>query len=65
MIKVNPNMCKGCELCVLNCPQKIIELSAEVNEKGYRTARQIDENKCTSCALCAIVCPDAAITVYN
>ena len=64
-IRVNNNLCKGCGLCIINCPKNILVLSETVNDKGHRTVVQIEENKCIGCALCGIVCPDSAITVYK
>ena len=34
-IKVDRDRCKGCELCVSACPQKIIGMSKEMNAKGF------------------------------
>lgn len=63
-IKVNENLCKGCEMCVNACPKKIIALSMDkINNKGYHPAMLIDEEKCVGCAACATMCPDVAITV--
>jgi 2-oxoglutarate ferredoxin oxidoreductase subunit delta len=56
--------CKGCELCVVACPQKSLGLSAELNAQGYHYAVLIQDN-CTGCTNCAMVCPDAVITVYR
>ena len=64
-IDVNEKFCKGCELCVANCPQDVITLAAErLNAKGYHPAELIKAG-CTGCGICAIVCPEAAITVYR
>ncbi|KAA6306042.1 4Fe-4S dicluster domain-containing protein, partial [termite gut metagenome] len=39
-IVVDTNRCKGCNLCVVACPLKIISLAKEVNVKGYNYAYQ-------------------------
>ncbi|MCL2121727.1 MAG: 4Fe-4S binding protein [Clostridiales bacterium] len=65
-ITVNDEYCKGCEMCVLFCPNKIMVLSKEkLNSKGYHPAELSDESKCTGCCICASMCPDIAITVEN
>jgi 2-oxoglutarate ferredoxin oxidoreductase subunit delta len=56
--------CKGCDLCVEACPQDSLELSKDVNMKGYHYAVLVKDN-CTGCVNCALVCPDAVITVYR
>jgi 2-oxoglutarate ferredoxin oxidoreductase subunit delta len=64
-IVVNEVFCKGCSMCVENCPQKVIALSSvKINMKGYHPAELISDG-CTGCGICAIVCPDAVITVYR
>lgn len=56
--------CKGCGLCIMSCPQKILALSTdEINAKGHHPAQNINMEKCTGCAFCAIMCPDCVITV--
>ena len=37
-IKIAEIRCKGCGRCVLECPRHLIELSDELNEKGYQYA---------------------------
>ena len=34
-IVVDVEKCKGCEICVVNCPSDVIRLAREVNGKGY------------------------------
>ena len=56
--------CKGCGLCVTACPKKIVSLDGEtINNKGYHSARCIDNSVCIACAMCAVMCPDSVITV--
>ena len=64
-IVVSELYCKGCELCVTECPQHVMALDQErITPKGYHPAELISEG-CTGCGICAIVCPEAAITVYR
>ena len=61
---VNENICKGCGVCVLACPKKIITLAQErINVKGYPPAQVLEMEKCIGCAMCATMCPDVAIKV--
>lgn len=63
-IIVDESVCKGCEMCVIACPKKIIALAKEkINAKGYHPAQLLDADKCTGCCSCAMMCPDVAITV--
>lgn len=64
-IVVDQERCKGCELCVVNCPTNVIQLARDVNGKGYHFAYMEVPEACTGCSNCAIVCPDGVITVYR
>lgn len=61
----NIEACKGCALCVEACPQGVLKMSKEVNNKGYKYAHMENPEDCTGCASCGIVCPDSCITVYR
>ena len=76
-IKIDKSRCKGCYLCVVNCPNGLIKVDKEINIKGVKSAifsggkpaRLKDCHKqaggCTGCAMCALVCPDCGIVVYK
>lgn len=64
-VRFDEDRCKGCGLCVMICPQRIITLSERLNSLGYRPARVLDQERCTSCTLCAIMCPDLVIEVFR
>ena len=57
--------CKGCKLCVVSCPQNVIALSPNVNQKGYHYAEPVKQELCIGCASCGIICPDGVISVYR
>ena len=63
-IKINKDRCKGCYLCVVNCPNGLIKVARELNVKGVKAA-YFSGGKCTGCAMCAVICPDCGITVFK
>ena len=63
-IKINKDRCKGCYLCVVNCPNGLIKVATEMNVKGVKPA-YFAGGKCTGCGMCAVICPDCGITVYR
>ena len=64
-IVVDTERCKGCGVCLVNCPTKTIALAKEVNSKCYNFAYMAAPENCTGCTNCAVVCPDTVITVYR
>jgi len=57
--------CKGCGLCVLACPRKLLVISGRLNNQGYPVAELTEPEKCNGCALCAEMCPDMVIEVWK
>lgn len=62
-VDIERDRCKGCGLCVEACPQKVLEMSTEINVKGYFFAAPVRAHLCVGCRICAITCPDVAIEV--
>ncbi len=58
-----PERCKGCELCVRFCPQKVLAVSSAKNAKGYSYPEVAPgkEDACVHCEFCSLVCPEFAI----
>lgn len=52
MIKIDLDKCKGCSICVKNCPLDAIEV---IERKAHTN------DKCVSCGICFRVCPFGAI----
>ena len=76
-IRINKDRCKGCYLCIVNCPNSLIKIGDELNVKGVKPAvfsggkpaRLKSESGrsggCTGCAMCALICPEFIIEVYK
>ena len=63
-VTINQDGCKGCGLCVIACPKKILMISkTKLNIKGYHPVEMTDEASCTACASCARMCPDVVLEV--
>jgi len=64
-IKIDETRCKGCGLCTIACPKKLVTMSDTPNNQGFTVAVFSDQQKCTGCSLCAEMCPDVAICVFK
>ncbi len=60
---IDKERCKGCGLCITVCPKKVLEISDQVNIKGYFPAYQAQAENCICCSVCCMMCPDVAITI--
>ncbi len=57
-IDIVVSYCKGCEICVAFCPEKVLAMEREI-------AKVVDISKCTNCNICEYLCPDFSITVES
>jgi 2-oxoglutarate ferredoxin oxidoreductase subunit delta len=65
-VVIDTDRCKGCNLCVVACPKKVLSLQGkEVNDRGYHFAYTCNPDECIGCTNCAVVCPDGCIEVYR
>ena len=76
-IKIDKDKCKGCYLCIVNCPNNLIKASDKLNIKGVKYAvfsgnkpvlrshaRKLHgEGGCTGCGMCALICPECIIEI--
>ena len=65
MIEIDDRYCKGCGICIHFCPTHALEMSGQVNSRGYYTPRLADADKCTNCRQCVLYCPDFAIFIVE
>ncbi len=56
-VTLHTQRCKGCYLCIRECPKKAIKKSGTNNKKGYEVI-EVDEQLCVACGTCYVVCPD-------
>ena len=61
-VEIDTQRCKGCYLCVVNCPNGLIKVAGELNVRGIKPVYFNDGN-CTGCAMCAVVCPETIIKI--
>jgi len=64
-VRIDGDVCKGCELCRVYCPKGLIVMSSHINDKGYSPAEMIRQEDCIGCKSCALMCPDGAISIYK
>lgn len=60
---IEEDRCKGCELCIDACPPRVLVMSSDVNQMGYRYPQLTPG--CTGCTACQLVCPDFVFSVYR
>jgi len=53
VVKVDKDLCVGCETCIDECPSEAITMKEGV--------AVIDKEKCVDCNTCIDCCPSAAI----
>ena len=64
-VEIDSAQCKGCLLCIANCPKRCLAQGTELNKSGYLYAR-FEQNGCTACGFCYYMCPEpGAITVIK
>lgn len=67
-ILIKEDLCKNCELCVVECPQFLFSVGESFNEKGYKSAKwnlPSSGFSCAGCGMCYDMCPESAIDIYT
>jgi len=63
-VRIDAALCKGCDLCVVICPEQVLRMTAGLNAKGWPVV-ELARDGCTGCGLCAVACPDGVFVVYQ
>jgi 2-oxoglutarate ferredoxin oxidoreductase subunit delta len=63
-VDIEVDLCKGCDLCVVVCPEDVLEMTDQINVKGWPVVELV-RSGCTGCGLCARACPDGVFTVWQ
>ena len=63
-ICIDSTLCKGCLLCIEECPKKALSPGNDRSAKGYLMPA-LDATSCISCGMCELLCPDQAITTLK
>jgi 2-oxoglutarate ferredoxin oxidoreductase subunit delta len=65
MIIIDEEYCKGCSICIDFCPLEVLEVSDNINMRGYYPPVPADEEKCIGCRFCELLCPEFSIMIIN
>ena len=65
VIVIDERYCKGCGICVRFCPKHVLEISKEVNSRGYYAPLVVNADSCGKCQQCVLLCPDFAIFIVE
>lgn len=60
----DPERCKACGLCLVNCPKQAIAGTDILNHSGYKVVA-VEEKKCVGCGICYTVCPDGVFSILE
>jgi len=62
-VYVVKDRCKECTYCWEYCPEDVLVMSDQINEKGYHYPMIAEgkENSCVLCNMCSNICPEFAI----
>ena len=70
--KIDPNYCKGCDLCSKVCPRNVYEKGEEPSANGYLVPKVARPEACLNhmkdrlaCEKCVMTCPDRAIEIVE
>ena len=63
-VEIAEDLCKGCGLCVLVCPESVLAMTETINSKGWPIVALVADG-CTGCTFCGVACPDGVFTIFR
>jgi 2-oxoglutarate ferredoxin oxidoreductase subunit delta len=63
-VEIATDLCKGCGLCVLVCPENVLKMTEQLNAKGWPIVALVADG-CTGCTFCGVACPDGVFTIFR
>ena len=64
-IRIDGELCKGCDICVYVCPKNVLKISDSSTDKGTHIPEIQNPDECNGCLACELHCPDFAIYVLK
>lgn len=65
IIEIDAKWCKGCGLCIWQCPKQVFVMGHDRNEKGYLVPVSEHIGQCVGCQMCERICPESCIAVIK
>lgn len=59
---IHVERCKGCGICTVFCPDRVLAVGEELNAYGYRFVEMTGAGTCRGCLRCCMMCPDVVFT---
>ena len=60
---IDESLCKGCDICIELCGEKVFTKSKKINSLGYYVPIPMNMERCTGCMICELICPELAVVL--
>ena len=62
-VYIDELLCKGCDICIELCGEKVFTKSGKINSSGYYVPLPKYSERCTGCMICEMICPELAVVL--